>query len=246
MFTDKTLWLIGANSDISSCFAKNYCNKFGHVVLASKNIENTQKMQRENSLTNTSIFYIDLTDIQSIETFMSQAPKPFGVIFFAGFTDYIDKSENNSDSNIINTVAVNYLSPMIMIEKISKEMRDKGNGFVALLSSAGEIRGKYSNRFYVSSKCAITAYLEGIMQKNEKHSVKTMIFKMGHIDTKMLKKLGKSRKPLFVASPDIASEFLFKHIQKQKSTIKYFRPIWKLLAAVYKALPLQLYKQLDI
>lgn len=246
MLKDKTLWLIGANSDIALSFINKHGSSFSHLVLASRNTEALTEAAQKSKLKNISVHYIDLTDKSSIDDFMEKNPTPFGVIFFSGHIDYNGKYENNSDSNISETVMANYLGPVFMIEKLSSEMQKRESGFIALLSSAGEVRGKYSNRFYVSSKKAVTTYLEGIMQRNEKHSVKTVIIKLGHTDTKMLKKLGDSRKPVFVAKADAAADFLFDCIKKQKSAVKYYRPVWKWIALAYRLLPLSFYNHSDI
>lgn len=246
MFRDKTLWIIGANSDIAKSFITKYSNCFGKVVLTTRETEQISKMLCELGINNADVYHLDLTDKESSDTFIKKAPEPYGVIFFAGHIEYSGKSENNSALNIEDTVSVNFLTPVIMIERVSEKMRKKEDGFIALLSSAGEIRGKYSNRFYVSSKKAVTTYLEGLAQYNGKYNVKTMVFKLGHTDTKMLKKLNNSRKPVFVASPQQVADFLFREIEKNKSTVKYYRSIWKYIARIYACLPKVIYKKIEM
>jgi|GEM_PF-6853194 len=246
MFKDKTLWIIGANSDIALSFAARYSDQFGKTVLASRNAEKLSAEAQKLKIKNAEVFKIDLNDQNSVDEFLKSAPAPYGVIFFAGHIEYSGNGENNSIKNITETVTVNYLRPVIMIEKISAVMQAEKQGFIALASSAGEARGKYSNRFYVSSKKAASVYLEGMMQENEKHGIKTVVVKFGHVDTKMLKKLEGKRKPIFVSTPQSAADFLFGCIKRGKSTVRYYRPMWKLLAAAYAALPLSIYNRLDV
>ena len=246
MFKDKTIWLIGANSDIALSFVKLYGSSFGRIVLATRNPNKTRELLRNTALNNTEICYIDLTDINSINTFLAQKETPYGIIFFAGWSEYLDKCENNSQDNILNTIQVNYLNTVMFVEKISDAMRANSEGFICTLASAGEIRGKYSTRFYTSSKKAITSYFEGMMQKNEKFSIKTIIIKLGHVDTKMFKKSPHTKKTFLITSADKVADFLFKCIKKEKSMIKYQLPIWRVIAIVFRLLPLSIYNKLDL
>ncbi len=237
MFKDKVLWIIGANSDIAKAFVKKYSDNFGCVVLACREPTAMLNTINEYDIQNAKVYHLDLEDLKSVKDFMENAPQPYGVVFFAGRIEYLNKVEDDSLENIQKTIAVNYSTPVVIMEKTSKILNENKEGFIALLSSAGEIKGKYSNRFYISSKRAVTTYLEGLSQHNREHNVQTMIFKLGHVDTKMLKKIEDSRKSYFIASPQKVAKFIFKKIQKNKSMTKYYRPIWKYIAKIYSWLP---------
>lgn len=246
MQKDKTLWIIGADSDIALCFIKKYASSFGRLILGCRKPQKLESELKDELPAEAHIKYIDLTDKSSIDAFISSSPVPFGVIFFAGHFECAQGEEINTDENIFRTAEVNYLGPVIFMERISSIMRKENEGFIALLSSAGDIRGKFSNRFYVSSKKAVSTYMEGLMQKNEAHSVKTMIFKLGHTDTKMLEKIVPYRRPVFVASPEKTADFIFSTVRKNKSVTKYYRPVWKILAKVYSLLPSFIYNRTKI
>lgn len=246
MFRDKSLWIIGANSDIAVSFIKKHGKCFGKLILTSRQPEKMLYIAKAAGCDNAESFFLDLSDRQSIENFIANAPTPFGILFFAGRIEYSSESECNSIDNIIDTVTVNYTGPMIILENATEKMHKGKSGFVALVSSAGDVRGKYSNRFYVSSKRAVSTYLEGLMQKNEKHNVKTMVFKLGHVDTKMLKKITEYRTPIFVTTVEKSADYIFKTIQKNKSTVTYYRRIWKIISKIYSLIPLSFYKNLDM
>lgn len=246
MLKDETLWIIGANSDIAKSFVTKYASQFGSVVLACREPMKLSGLIAEYELKNIQVFRLDLTDTESVDDFLLNAPEPYGAVFFAGHIEYDGKNEKSTNENITATVAVNYLTPLVMIERIYDGMCKKGEGFISLISSAGEIRGKYSNRFYVSSKKAVSTYLEGLAQHSIRHNVKIMVFKLGHTDTKMLRKIEEARKPIFVASPEKTASFIFKEIVRNKSTVKYYHPVWKYIAIIYRLLPKTIYNKSEM
>lgn len=242
---NKTVWIIGSNSDIANEFVKKYHSCFGTVVLASRDYnkinEFSSSIDKDKFLT----FELDISDEASVNGFIDAAPVPDVVIMCAGHITYCAENEDTSTENIIKTYRTNVEGYSVFLEKLYKILAEKKDGTIVALSSCAGERGKASNRIYSASKSALSTYLEGFMQMAEKDNIKTIIVKLGRAETKMLGKVSSESKKSFSCSSEQAADFIFKIIEKNKSNIYYYPRIWKTLTTVYKAIPLTIYNKID-
>lgn len=240
----KTIWIIGSNSDIAGELVKFHNNRFDKIILASRN--KTQIDTFIEAMNNSSIqgYSLDLSSKESINSFIADAPEPDVILISAGHIAYTDGIEQTSEENIIQTFRTNVEGPAILLEAIKPVLRKRQGTVIALSSCAGE-RGKASNKIYSASKSAITTYLEGFMQENEPYAVKTIIFKLGHVDTKMLNNISDS-KAVFSTSPKKVADRIIKSIKSNRSQIIYCKWIWKPLITIYKLIPLAIYKRKEL
>ena len=84
--------------------------------------------------------------------------------------------------------------------------------------------------------------MEGIMQKNEKHNIRTIIVKPGFIHSKMLRQSGKQPNRLLVCEPQQVAHKIAKAIRKDQSAEFYVSGIWRLLMFLYRLIPIKMYK----
>lgn len=245
MNKDKTVWIVGSNSDIAKAFVRKYCLDFGTVVLASRDYKKVCEFSLEIKSERIHTFELDISDVLSIDRFVESAPSPDIVILLAGHIQYCGEKEDISSENIIRTFRTNVEGPSILIEKIYKALSHKKSGTVIAFSSCAGERGKSSNRVYAASKAALTVYLEGFMQEAEKDNIRTVIIKLGRADTKMLRKVSSKKQRAFSCSSEQVADFIMKIIRKNKSQVCYFRKIWKPIMAAYRIIPLKLYNRID-
>ncbi len=245
MNKNKTVWIIGSNSDIAKAFVKKYHSYFGTVVLASRDYPKVREFKSLLDGENILDFELDISDEISINRFVEAAPVPDEVIFFAGHIKYCGENEDTSAENIIRTYRTNVEGYSILIEKIYKIFAERKSGTIAALSSCAGDRGKSSNRIYSASKAALSVYLEGFMQAAEKDNIKTVIIKLGRANTKMLDNAASEIKKTFSCSCEHAADFIWRAVNKNKSHIYYYKKIWKPIMIIYKAIPLRLYNKID-
>ena len=246
MDRNNTVWIIGANSDIAKSFVKKYISEFKNVILASKNQIEIHEFIQKTDAEKIETFELDICDELSVDKFIEAAPVPDIVIIFAGYLQYDGMQENFSSENIIRTYRTNAEGPSILIEKLYKLMSPKHGGTVVALSSCAGERGKGSNRIYAASKAAMSVYMEGFMQAAEKDNIKTVLIKLGRVDTKMLKKSPIKNQQLFCCSSEQAADFIMRAIRKNKSQICCYSRIWKYIMKIYKIIPLKIYNRINI
>ena len=242
---NKTVWIIGSNSDIAKVFVEKYHSCFETVVLASRDYNKINAFSSSIDKNKLLTFELDISDEASVNRFIDIAPAPDVVIMCAGHIKYCAENEDTSAENIIKTYRTNVEGYSVFIEKLYKILAEKKDGTIVALSSCAGERGKASNRIYSASKSALSTYLEGFMQMAEKYNIKTIIVKLGRVDTKMLGKVSSEFKKSFSCSGEQAADFIFKIIEKNKSNIYYYPRIWKPLTTVYKIIPLKIYNKID-
>ena len=111
------------------------------------------------------VFEADLLDLQKNFELISKLEKNLeGVIWVAGFTgdplkefDNIELAENN--------IKINFLHPILIINKLLSKINMNGACFLAVTSSAAGLRGRAKNIFYGSAKSALISFLSGLRQK---------------------------------------------------------------------------------
>ena len=87
-----------------------------------------------------------------------------GLIWVAGFTGNPDE-EFNDIKKCKENLTVNFVNPVLLINKIIPKIIPNDNSFIAVLTSVAGIRGRGKKLFYSSAKSGMNAYLSGLRQK---------------------------------------------------------------------------------
>lgn len=88
MNSEKSVLILGANSDVAKECAKLYLQKNFRVMMASRNLKSMEHFIKENQLDSNKIdlLYFDAVDFASHQKFYSELPfKPNVVLYSAGF-----------------------------------------------------------------------------------------------------------------------------------------------------------------
>ncbi len=158
---NKKVLILGASSDIGVATV-NYFLENGWSVLAhyNKNKKNLEKIHN-NRL---EYFQFDLKNINKFKRFINKNKKIKNVDSFVSLTGYIDsRSVLETDiKSFYDQVNINYLSNLIVLQKILPLMKNKKFGRILLTSSTGVKFGggkstgiysltKYMSEFFFSN-----------------------------------------------------------------------------------------------
>ena len=243
MFNGKTVWIIGASSEIADAFLTEYGSKFGNVVLTGRDTERLNMKKNKYGLDDCLVFGLDLCKEESIKAFLDSAPIPDIIINFAGCILFDNNLELHTAESIKETFSANSTGIIILAEGILPKMKEENGGIIVHLSSCAAIRGKASNRIYSSSKAAADNYMQGLMQECRSSNVIVANIRLGRVDTNFLRSAN-PESHAFVTTPDKAAKLVFKSIKKNKTAIYYQRP-WRALMFVYRIIPSFFYNRLD-
>jgi decaprenylphospho-beta-D-erythro-pentofuranosid-2-ulose 2-reductase len=242
----KNLLIIGGKSDIGKEIEKQFiCNGF-NIVLAGRSIENDNSFVDElSALSNNFIKNInfDICDFQNHKDFYKNInPKPDGVVVVSGYMADQKNAEIDFEESL-NTINVNYLGPVSILNIIANEMEKSKKGFIIGISSVAGDRGRRSNYIYGSSKAAFSTYLSGLRNRLSTSNIQVLTVKPGFVYTKMTKHL--DLPSILTAKPEKVAIDIFNAYKRRKS-ILYTRGIWRLIMLIIKIIPESIFRRTNL
>ena len=163
-----------------------------------------------------------------------------GLIWLVGATgnpeeEFIDNIECEK------TIRINFLNPVLIINKIVPKIIEDSDSFVAVLASVAGLRGRKKNLYYSSSKSGLITYLSGLRQKLTKKKINVITVIPGYMKTRPFNLKAPS---FLVSSPKKASDIIYNAINSKKEIV-YISFIWKIIMLVVRLLPEKIFKKLN-
>ena len=153
------------------------------------------------------------------------------------------KACENDWAKTLNTITVNYIGAVSILNIVANEMQKEKRGFIVGVSSVAGDRGRKANYIYGSSKAALSAYLSGLRNRLHESGVKVLTVKPGFVATKMTADLDLPTK--LTAQPEEVACGIFKAQQKGNDVI-YTKSIWRIIMLIIKHIPEFMFKKMSI
>ena len=234
MNSEKSVLILGANSDVAKECAKLYLQKNFRVMMASRNLESMEKFIKENHLNadQMDLLYFDAVDFASHQKFYSELPfKPNIVLYSAGFLVQNEDAFQDFDKTL-QMMHTNYSGAVSILNIIAMDKTNKNLERIVGLSSLSGVRGRKSNFVYGSTKSAFTTYLAGLRQELSSRNIKVNVFVLGYIRSKINEGLQLNQslmmEPDYVAKKIVNVGNSFVHVPNFK---------WKAIYLILKNLP---------
>lgn len=232
MNQNKTVLILGANSDVAKQCILQYVEKGFAVIAASRSIDSLKEFVNKNNLSEVSFLYFDASDFDSHQKFYDELPtKPHLVVYAAGFLVDNEKALNDFQG-AQQMMTVNYIGAVSVLNIIAIDKSNKNLERIIGLSSLSGVRGRKSNFVYGSTKAAFTTYLAGLRQELAQKNIKVNVLVSGYINTKINAGLELNKNLLM--EPD----YVAKHIVNAGNSftiVPNFK--WKLIYLILKILP---------
>lgn len=232
MNQNKTVLILGANSDVAKQCILQYVEKGFAVIAASRSIDSLKEFVNKNNLSKVSVLYFDASDFDSHQKFYDELPtKPHLVVYAAGFLVDNEKALNDFQG-AQEMMTVNYTGAVSVLNIIAMDQSNKNLERIIGLSSLSGVRGRKSNFVYGSTKAAFTTYLAGLRQELATRNIKVNVLISGYINTKINGGLDLNKNLLM--EPD----YVAKHIVNAGNSftiVPNFK--WKLIYLILKILP---------
>ncbi|WP_313098949.1 SDR family NAD(P)-dependent oxidoreductase [Epilithonimonas sp.] len=208
MNTQKTVLILGANSDVAKQAIKLYIDKGYFVILASRNIKSLDNFSNENHLDKSKIEikYFDATDFSSHQNFYDElSVKPNIVVYAAGFLVENQGALKNFDGTF-EMMKTNYIGAVSILNIIATDKSHKNLERIVGLSSLSGVRGRKSNFVYGSTKSAFTQYLAGLRQELNSRKITVNVLVIGYINTKI--NAGLELNKNLIMEPEYVAKFI--------------------------------------
>lgn len=233
MNQNKTILILGANSDVAKQCIKQYTAKGFSVVAASRNTQSLEDFIQQNNLNSkVTVLSFDAADFDSHQQFYDKLPvKPHLVVYAAGFL--VNNYKALSDfKGAQQMMTVNYMGAVSILNIIATDESNKNLERIVGLSSLSGVRGRKSNFVYGSTKAAFTTYLAGLRQELAQRNITVNVLVSGYINTKINAGLALNKNLLM--EPD----YVAKHIVNAGSSftiVPNFK--WKIIYWILKLSP---------
>ena len=232
--TNKTILVLGANSDVAKEAIKIYI-KAGHKVIAASrstaelNIFLQQQGFENDTLT---VQYFDATAFDTHRQFYDNLPyKPNIVLYAAGFLKNNEAAMLDWESSF-RMMKVHYCGAVSILNIIAADTGNNRLEKIIGLSSLSGVRGRKSNFIYGSTKSAFTQYLAGLRQYLFPRNISVHVIVAGYIRSKMTAGLNLPEslmlEPSFIAKTVV-------HTPKRFIIVPGFK--WKLIYSILKIMP---------
>lgn len=234
MNSEKSVLILGANSDVAKECVKLYLQKNFRVMMASRNLKSMEHFIKENQLDSNKIdlLYFDAVDFASHQKFYSELPfKPNVVLYSAGFLVQNEDAFQDFDKTL-QMMHTNYSGAVSILNIIAFDKSNKNLERIIGLSSLSGVRGRKSNFVYGSTKSAFTTYLAGLRQELSPRNIKVNVFVLGYIQSKI--NAGLQLNQSLMMEPSYVAK---KIVNVGNSFINVPNFKWKLIYLILKNLP---------
>ncbi|MEP6684024.1 MAG: SDR family NAD(P)-dependent oxidoreductase [Parafilimonas sp.] len=239
--TNKTVLVLGANSDVAKQAIILYI-KAGHkVIAASRSTNELNIFRQQQGFENDKciVQYFDATAFETHQQFYNNLPfKPAIVLYAAGFLKDNEAAMLDWESSF-QMMKVHYCGAVSILNIIATDNSNTELEKIIGLSSLSGLRGRKSNFIYGSTKSAFTQYLAGLRQYLFPRNIKVHVIVAGYIRSKMTAGLNLPEslmlEPAFIAKTVVDTPTRFMIVPGFK---------WKMIYAILKMMPEQLVARL--
>lgn len=222
MNSNKTVLILGANSDVAKQCILHYLAKGFSIIASSRNLQSLENFISENQLNQSKIEikYFDATDFLSHQKFYDEISiRPNIVVYAAGFLVENQKAMRNFE-DAFEMMKTNYVGAVSILNIIATDINNKNLERIVGLSSLSGVRGRKSNFVYGSTKSAFTQYLAGLRQELSSRKIIVNVLVSGYINTKI--NTGLDLNQSLLMEPD----YVAKHIVEAGNSFTIV-PDWK-------------------
>lgn len=233
--------IVGATSGIGNGLAQKMADENYLVGITGRRLEllNELKSQKPNSFFTKTL---DVTDTDRIVEHLESLTRDLGgldlLIISSGTGDLNEKLDYEIEKRTIETNVAGFTC---VADWAFNYFEKQKKGHLVAITSVGGLRGSRIAPAYNATKAFQINYLEGLRQKATK--LKTEIYitdiRPGFVETAMAKGDGQ----FWVSTVEKATHQIFEAIKKKKK-ISYVTRRWKLIGAILKRIPRQIYDRM--
>ena len=245
-FNNKTILILGGNSDVGKSLARDFAILGSNLILTTRKEGQLHSLKSDLEIRYSIKCDIEFFDVIKFDThklfYQNLNTTPDIVITCIGYLDNQKISENDYDETL-KSIQSNFSGLVSILNIMSNDFEERDSGFIVGLSSVAGDRGRGSNYIYGCSKSAFTAYLSGLRNRLANKHVYVLTIKPGFIRTKMTKHL--SLPKLLSSTPEEVSRIIVKAIRKKRNIV-YIKWFWKLVMLFINLIPESIFKRMNL
>ena len=237
-----TIIIYGGSSSIAKELIKKLSLKYKKFIIFCRKKNYIDQYIKEFELhdLDIKIFETDILNLDKNYSIIQNLNRIRGLIWLTGDTGNPEE-EFLDNEKCEKTIRVNFLNPVLIINKIVPKIIEDADSFLVVLASVAGLRGRKKNLYYSSSKSGLIAYLSGLRQKLAEKKINVITVIPGYMKTRPFNLKAPS---FLIASPKKASDIICNAIYSKKEIV-YINFIWKIIMLVVRLLPEKIFKKLN-
>ena len=237
-----TIIIYGGSSSIAKELIKKLSLKYKKFIIFCRKKNYIDQYIKEFELhdLDIKIFETDILNLDKNYSIIQDLNRIRGLIWLTGDTGNPEE-EFLDNEKCEKTIRVNFLNPVLIINKIVPKIIEDADSFLVVLASVAGLRGRKKNLYYSSSKSGLIAYLSGLRQKLAEKKINVVTVIPGYMKTRPFNLKAPS---FLIASPKKASDIICNAIYSKKEIV-YINFIWKIIMLVVRLLPEKIFKKLN-
>ena len=237
-----TIIIYGGSSLIAKELIKKLSVKYKKFIIFCRKKNYIDQYIKEFELhdLDIKIFETDILNLDKNYSIIQNLNRIRGLIWLTGDTGNPEE-EFLDNEKCGKTIRVNFLNPVLIINKIVPKIIEDADSFLVVLTSVAGLRGRKKNLYYSRSKSGLIAYLSGLRQKLAEKKINVITVIPGYMKTRPFNLKAPS---FLVASPKKASDIICNAIYSKKEIV-YINFIWKIIMLVVRLLPEKIFKKLN-
>tara|TARA_Y100000590_G_scaffold455337_1_gene603804 strand:- start:1451 stop:2179 length:729 start_codon:yes stop_codon:yes gene_type:complete len=237
-----TIIIYGGSSLIAKELIKKLSVKYKRFIIFCRKKNYIDQYIKELELHDLDIiiFETDVLDLDRNYSIIKDLNSIRGLIWLTGVTG--DPEEEFLDNEKCEkNIRVNFLNPVLIINKIIPKIIEDADSFVVILASVAGLRGRKKNLYYSSSKSGLIAYLSGLRQKLAEKKINVITVIPGYMKTRPFNLKAPS---FLVTTPKKASDIICNAIFSKKEIV-YINFFWKIIMLIVRMIPEKIFKKFN-
>jgi short-subunit dehydrogenase len=232
--------IFGATSGIAEATARFFAKDGARFFLVARNaalLADIAADLKVRGAAEAATCVADLGDASALQGLCEAAKEALGAIDVALIAHGVLPDQKACEGSLNATrdvLAINTVSPALLMIQLGSILSEQGSGSLVVLSSVAGDRGRPSNYIYGASKAALSVLGEGMALELGPRGVNVIVVKPGFVDTKMTAAF---KKGLLWASPRDVGEAIVAAVKAGKRGILYTPFWWRFIMLVIKFAP---------
>ena len=183
---DKTILVTGSSSGIGKATAI-LCSRLGaSVIITGRNEARLKETFSELEGDNNKYIVADLSTSEGLTLLVDEITELDGLVNNAGINKILP-IQFVTEQELMTTMQINALSPIMLTQKIVKKKKIKKGGSVVFVSSiAGHTRSSVGNSMYCASKGTITGFMKCVSKELVIKKIRCNEVLPGQVDTPIM------------------------------------------------------------
>lgn len=244
----KKIVILGATSAIAQAVERLMAADGAELLLVGRSAERLQALQADLLARGAAVVFIhaaDLGECSQHARILERARADLGGFdtVLLAYGTLLEQAACQADPALAaREIHVNFTSAAGLLTLFGEDLRLRGGGTLAVVTSVAGDRGRRPNYVYGAAKGGLSLFAQGLRSRLHPFGVRVLTIKPGLVDTPMTAHLPRS--PL-MAAPATVGRDIYRALRRSSPEVLYTPWYWKWIMLAVRAVPERWFKKLS-